>query len=60
MTSLLLDQIDHCLKGYVHNERNYLFTRNTYKLMKFKDQIHEKDLRQTIVSYQLNISLVSK
>ena len=60
MTSLLLDQIDHCLKGYVHNERNYLFTRNTNKLMKFKDQIHEKDLRQTIVSYQLNISLVSK
>ena len=60
LTSLSLDQIDHCLKGYVHSERNYLFTRNTNKLMKLKDHIHEQDLHQTIVFYQLNMNLVSK
>jgi hypothetical protein len=59
ITNLSLNQIDHCLKEYVHTERNYLLTRNNEQFNKFQDNIREKDLYKTIVSYQLNINLVS-
>ncbi|CAF3586434.1 unnamed protein product, partial [Adineta steineri] len=57
ITGLSLEQIDHCLKEYVHSERNYLSTRNNNQLIKFKEIIHEKDLYKTIATYQLSINL---
>ncbi len=59
ITSLPLNQIDDRLKKYVHAERNYLLTRNNDQLNKFKDNIYEKDLYKTIVSYGLPMNLVS-
>ncbi|CAF1200198.1 unnamed protein product [Rotaria sp. Silwood1] len=57
ITKFTLDQIDQCLKEYVHSERNYLSKRQKDQLIKFKDYIHEKDLYKTITSYQFNINL---
>ena len=57
--SLSLEQIDQCLREYVHGERNYLSTRNNDQLSKFKDRIHEKNLYQTIATYPLTIDSVS-
>ncbi|CAF3028976.1 unnamed protein product, partial [Rotaria sp. Silwood2] len=57
VTRLTLDQIDHCLKEYVHSERSYLSVQNNDQIIKFKSYIREKDLFKTITSYQLSIDL---
>ena len=45
-----IEQIDHCLQGYVDCQRKYLTIRNKQQLVKFNDNIHEKDLFQIILS----------
>lgn len=45
---LSFEQIEHRLKELVDRERNYLSKRNEAKLIKFKDNIHEKKLFTTI------------
>jgi len=49
--TLSLDQIQHHLKELVDRERKYLSTRHHNQLMKFKDDIHEKELFKTISTY---------
>lgn len=58
IVGLSLDQIDQCLKDYVHIQRKYLSTRNNDQLIKFKDHIHENDLCKTISTYRLTMNLV--
>lgn len=48
--NLSLNEIDNCLKEYVHVERNYTSRKNIRLLNKFKDIIHEKHLSQTIIN----------
>ncbi|CAF3813930.1 unnamed protein product [Rotaria sordida] len=57
ITRLTIDQIDHCLKEYVHTERSYLTMRNNDELIQFKSHIREKDLLKTITSYQIKMDL---
>jgi hypothetical protein len=60
IASLLLDEIDKCLKDYVHNQRNSISKRNNDQLVKFKQHIHESDLCKTISTYQLTMNLVRR
>ncbi|CAF0891282.1 unnamed protein product [Didymodactylos carnosus] len=53
MTTLPFDQIDDRLKETVDHERKYLSTRNNNQLLKFKDDIHEKELFRIIFTYRL-------
>ena len=54
ITTLSFDQIEHCLKEFVDRERKYLSMRNNEQLIKFKDNIHEKNL------FKINIYLFSQ
>jgi len=49
--TLSFDQIQYCLKEFVDRERKYLSTRHNDQLIKFKDDIHEKELFKTISTY---------
>ena len=52
-TSLPLEDIDQCLKKYIHTERNYLSSRNNKQLNEFKYTIHGQQLSDDITSYPL-------
>ena len=57
--TLPLDRIDSCLRTIVDHERKYLSIRNDHKLLRFKDQIHEKELATLISTYSLSMNVVS-
>ncbi|CAF1289522.1 unnamed protein product [Rotaria sordida] len=48
---LSFEQIEHRLKELVNRERKYLSKRNNKQLIKFNDDIYEKDLFKTISTY---------
>ncbi|CAF1411371.1 unnamed protein product [Rotaria sordida] len=53
ITTLPLDRIDSHMKKIVQNERHYLSLRNNEQLSKFKDDLHEQQLFETISQYRL-------
>lgn len=59
ITGLSFDQVDRCLKEFVHCQRKYLSRRNNEQLVQFKDDIHEKDLLKTISTNSLTNDQVS-
>ncbi|CAF1153815.1 unnamed protein product [Rotaria sordida] len=50
ITKFSIDQMDHCLKEYVDCQRKYLAMRNKQQLVKFKNNIQEKDLSKAASS----------
>ncbi|CAM4969512.1 unnamed protein product [Rotaria socialis] len=55
ITTLSLDQIDHCLNEFVICQRKYLLMKNNNQLLKFKDNFHDKDLFKTVSTFRLTI-----
>ncbi|CAF4964543.1 unnamed protein product, partial [Rotaria socialis] len=55
ITTLSLDQIDHCLNEFVICQRKYLLMKNNNQLLKFKDNFHDKDLLKTVSTFRLTI-----
>ncbi|CAF4397069.1 unnamed protein product, partial [Rotaria magnacalcarata] len=52
ITTLSLDQIDHCLNEFVICQRKYLLMKNNNQLLKFKDNFHDKDLFKTVSTFR--------
>ena len=59
ITSVSFDNIDHCLKEYVDCQRKYLSTRNNKQLIKFKGDIKENELFESVTTYYPTIDHVS-
>ena len=59
ITSVSFVQIDHCLKEFVHCQRQYLSTRNNHQLTKSKDDIRITALFEIITSYYPTMDQVS-
>jgi hypothetical protein len=53
ITKLSFDQIEYGLKELVNRERKYLSITNNEQLIKFKDDIYEKNLFKTISTCSL-------
>ncbi|CAF1391345.1 unnamed protein product, partial [Rotaria sp. Silwood1] len=58
IATISFDQINSCLKEYVHSERKYLTMRNKQQLIKFKDQIHENVLFKIIPLSTMNTNQI--
>lgn len=57
--SVSFDQLNNCLKEFVHCQRHYLSTRNNHQLTKFKDDMRESALFEIITTYYPTMDQVS-